>query len=93
MAIVSFRSKALRLFFTKGDSTKLSPHHVSRIKAILSVLNVALSIDEIRAFDRYFHGLQPPGSNTFSMRVSGNYRITFRYEDGQVYDVDYLDYH
>jgi proteic killer suppression protein len=39
------------------------------------------------------HRLQPKKDNRWTIKVSGNWRITFRFERGDAYDVDYEDYH
>lgn len=41
----------------------------------------------------YFHALTCDLRGFYSVRVTGNYRIVFRFEEGNVYDVDYVDYH
>ena len=91
--IRSFASKALKLYYEKRDSSKLQPHHVSKIRTILTMLSAANSPEMMNISGFAFHGLQPPSSNRYSVKVNGNYRITFRFENENAYDVDYLDYH
>lgn len=91
--IMSFQSKALKLYFQKGNSSKLQPHHVRRIRLLLTALNVAKTPEQMNLPGFRFHSLQPPGSNRYAAWVNGNYRITFRFEGEDAYDVDYVDYH
>lgn len=39
------------------------------------------------------HELKGSGRGQWAVSVSGNWRVTFRFEDGSAIDVDYLDYH
>ena len=89
--IRSYRSKALWLFFEKGDARLLPPRMVKRIETILDRLNqtkrlAAVSLPSL-------HPLKGKRKGEWAVRVTGNYRITFRFEGESVYDVDLEDYH
>ena len=91
--IINYKHKGLELYALRGDRSKLQQHHVQKIKTILSRLDVIKNIQEMNQPGYYLHQLGGDLSDYYSIRVSGNYRIIFRFEDGNVYDVDYLDYH
>jgi proteic killer suppression protein len=91
--VVTFRHKGLRLFYEKGDPSKLPAGQVSKIRLILTRLDAA---SEVRVMDVPGYGLHPLKGDMagfWSVKVSGNYRIIFRFKGENVYDVDYLDYH
>ena len=92
--IVSFSSKALRNFFERDDSRKINPSHLERVKNILARLNSSKELRDMNYPGSNLHPLKkPPLRGFYSVNVSGNYRIVFRFESGDAYDVDYLDTH
>lgn len=91
--IKSFRHKGLRLFFEDEDTTKLPATHIIRIRNILTRLEFAKSLDDIGTPGSRLHPLSGRLKGFHAVNVSGNWRIIFRFEDGNAYDVDYLDYH
>ncbi|HEU5291095.1 MAG TPA: type II toxin-antitoxin system RelE/ParE family toxin [Cyclobacteriaceae bacterium] len=94
MAIVSFSHKALREFFERGDGRKINPHHLSKIRTILARLNSAKDLRDMNYPGSNLHPLKkPPYAGFYSVNVSGNFRIIFRFEVGDAYDVNYLDTH
>lgn len=91
--INSFRHKGLRLFFETNNPARLQPHHVEKIRRILYRLDEAQTLEELDIIGWNLHPLKGELKNQWSVKVNGNYRITFRFENGHVFDVDYLDYH
>ena len=91
--IVSFRHKGLRLFYEKGDTSKLQPQHVSKIRLILTRLDAARSPEELNVPGYGLHQLKGDLSGFWSVKVDKNFRIIFRVEQENTYDVDYTDYH
>jgi len=91
--INSFRHKGLRLFFETNNPTRLQPHHAEKIRRILYRLDEARNINDLDIVGWNLHPLKGELKNHWSVKVNGNYRITFRFEGGQAFDVDYLDYH
>ena len=91
--ISSYRHKGLELYATKGDRSKLQQVHVSKIKLILTRLEAAKSPQEMNQPGYKFHQLTGDMKDFYAVKVSGNYRIIFRFESENAYDVDYLDYH
>ena len=91
--IKSFKDKGLRRFSEKGDASRLSVQKTGRIAEILRLLEVATRPADLNIPGYRFHELAPRYPGTFSVLVSGNYRITFSWEDQDAIDVDLLDYH
>lgn len=93
MMIKSIKSKPLRLLFEKDDGSKLPALSVNRIKLIITLLNAASEPNDMNFPGSGLHKLSGNLNDFWSVKVSGNYRIIFKFEDDNVYDVDYLDYH
>ena len=91
--IGSFRSKALRNLWEKNDPTGVSPNARERIKRILSILESAEGIGDLDVPGFRFHALKGFDPRRYSMRVTGNWRITFAWEAGIANAVDLEDYH
>lgn len=91
--IDSFQHKGLRLFFENDDPSKLQPHHVEKIRRILYKLDEAKAIDDMNVVGWALHPLKGKEQGFWAVKVNGNWRIIFRFEDGNAHDVDYLDYH
>ena len=91
--IRSIKHKGLRLLYEKNDSSKLNPDHITKITAILTRLDTIEVIEDMNFPGSNLHKLSGDLAEFYSVKVSGNYRIIFRFEDGFVYDIDYLDYH
>ena len=91
--IKSIKHKGLKLLFEKGDVSKLPPVQITRIEDILSALNVATVKEDLNAPGSGFHELKGDLKGFCAVKVTGNYRIVFRLANGDVFDVNYLDYH
>ncbi len=91
--IIGFRSKALKLFWTKGDASKLPPDQVHRIEQILAVLNRAREPGEMNIPGYRFHELKGKRAGTYSVTVTANWRITFEFDGEDATVLDHEDYH
>ena len=91
--IVSIRHKGLRHYYEEGKGAKLPADQLSKISRILDALDAVCCDDDIRALGSGIHKLSGEMKDFWSIKVSANYRITFRLENGNVHDVDYQDYH
>lgn len=91
--IRSMRSKPLRQFFETGKSGKLPVQGaaVARTGRILAALDAATKPEDMNLPGFYFHGLE--GEGRWSVRVTGNWRITFGWDATDAIDVDLEDYH
>ena len=89
--IRTFRSRALRRYFEAGDAAGLSVPNVSRIGRMPRVLDAASRPEHVNLPGYHFHALR--GARRWSIRVTGNRRITFGWDGGDAIDVDLEDYH
>ena len=91
--ILSFRHKGLKLLFQKGDRRKLQPEHADKIERILARLEEASGAGNLDLPGFRLHPLKGDLAGFWSVTVSGNRRIIFRFEGGHASDVDLIDYH
>lgn len=91
--IVSFTHKGLKLYYEKGDISKVQSLHLSKIKLILTRLDAATTPEEMQVPGYNLHKLTGELKDFWSVKVDKNYRIIFRFEDENAHDVNYLDYH
>lgn len=91
--IKSFAHKGLEQFFITGSKAGIQPQHANRIRLILAQLQQARSIDDLRIPTLRLHELKGDRKGVWSVVVQSNWRITFRFVDGQAEVVDYEDYH
>jgi len=93
--IKSIHHKGLKLFWTKGDSSKLQSENIHRIKKVLNIIQYLEKVpQDLEGFKHLRpHPLQGNLKGFWSLDISGNWRMVFRFEDGNAYDVDYLDTH
>jgi proteic killer suppression protein len=91
--IASFRHKGLKEMFEKGRERLIEPSLRIRVANILAVLDAASSALDLAAPGNRLHELQGDQEGVWSVTVSGNWRITFRFTGGNAHDVDLIDYH
>jgi toxin HigB-1 len=91
--IRSFQSKPLEKLFNEANEKNIPQDLKKKIQARLEVIDSALDINEIRLPGYDLHRLKGERQNTWSVKVSANWRITFRFEDSDAYDVTLEDYH
>ncbi|NRA89085.1 MAG: type II toxin-antitoxin system RelE/ParE family toxin [Rhizobiales bacterium] len=91
--IISFKHKGLKRYYLKGDKSKLSPEMIIRIQLILSVLDVVTCIEDLNDSSFKTHALIGERLGQVSITVRANWRIVFRIENENIYDVDFVDYH
>lgn len=90
--IKSYRSKVLRLAGEGGDLSKLSALNHRRVVRILALLNAATGPEDMNLPGFRFHALRRKPKR-YAVDASGNYRVTFGWEDQDAIDVDIEDYH
>lgn len=91
--IKTFRHKGLLRFFEDDDGSKLPPDMLKRIRLILSTLHAAQESEGMNVPAFRLHSLKGELKGFFSVTVRANWRIIFRFEDGDAFDVDFVDYH
>jgi proteic killer suppression protein len=94
MHIRTFRHKGLRRLYEDDDTRGFSPGVAQRVRNILSALDVAETLHQIAKTPGWrFHSLRGDRIGLYSVRVTANWRITFRAVGLDVFDVDLEDYH
>jgi proteic killer suppression protein len=91
--IESIRHKGLREFFTSGSMAGVQAKHAARLRLILGRLNAAREPKDMDLPGLRLHKMSGNLEGFLSVEVSGNWRVIFRFEGPDVFDVDYLDYH
>ena len=75
------------------DGSKLPPDMLTRVSLILSTLQAAQKIEGMDLPTFRLHLLKGKSQGFYSVTVRSNWRIIFRFEDGNAFDVDFIDYH
>jgi proteic killer suppression protein len=91
--IKNFKHKGLEKFFVKGSKAGIQAEHARRLQLILGRLNASVDHADMDLPGLHLHELAGNRKGTWSVRVSGNWRITFGFEGKEAIDVDYEDYH
>jgi proteic killer suppression protein len=91
--IKSFSHKGIEDFFYDGTKKGIQAKHAIRIGDILDRLDAATAIGDMGFPGSGLHPLEPRKKGRWAVKVSGNWRITFRFEEGDAFEVDYEDYH
>lgn len=91
--IAGFRHKGLRLLFEKGDRRKIPPEYANKIERILARLEEASDARNMDLPGFRLHPLKGDFAGFWAVSVSGNWRVVFRFEEGNARDVDLIDYH
>ena len=91
--IGSIRHRGLKRFYENGDVRGIGANMRARVTEILSVLEAAETMEEADIPGYRLYQLSGNRQGYWSVRVTGNWRITFRFEDGYAEDVNLEDYH
>jgi len=91
--IKSFRHRGLQRLYERGDRSRINPILVEKVETALGLLDVAEPPEAINLPGYRLHLLLGDLRGFWSTRVSGNWRIIFRFDDHDVCDVDWVDYH
>jgi proteic killer suppression protein len=91
--IKSFKHKGLEKFFRNNDRSGLNAQHCDRIGRLLDATNAAETPEELGIPSYRLHKLTGNRKDYWSLTVSGNWRITFKFEGGHAWDVNLEDYH
>lgn len=91
--IKSWKHKGLRQFFESGSTAGIVSEHASKLETRLTALNLADCIEDLNFPGYKLHPLKGNKKGLWSIRVTGNWRLTFEFNDGDVYILNYEDYH
>ena len=90
--IGSFRHRGLKRFYEDDDASKLPAEFVHRIHLILTALDAAKCPEDVDVPTFHLHRLKGQCRGFWAVTVRANWRITFRFADGNVLDIDLVDY-
>lgn len=91
--IKTFAHKGIEAFFVKGSKAGIQAAHAARLARQLAQLHQAQSAQDMNLPGWRLHPLNGKLEGHWAVSVSGNWRLTFRFEDGDAILVDYQDYH
>ena len=91
--IRSFRHNGLELFFETGSVAGIRPAHAAKLRILLARLDAGRSPLDLRLPGLRLHRLSGGKSGTWSVRISGNWRLTFAFDGKHAVAGDYADYH
>jgi len=91
--IKSFRHKGLKKLYETGAASGVQPKHATRLRMQLTALDTAQDIDDMDIPGFKLHPLKGKLKGRWSISVSGNWRMTFEFRDGNAFVLEYEDYH
>ena len=91
--IRTFRHRGLKRLYDHGDSSKVRPDQAKRITVTLADLDDASRPSDLDLPGYRLHPLKGDLKGFWSIPISANWRIIFRFQEGDAYDVDLIDYH
>ena len=81
------------MYFEFGNGMKLPKEQLNKIRRIITMLDAVSTEDDIKQLGLGVHKLKGEYAGYWALSVTANYRIIFRFQGGDVYDIDYIDYH
>ena len=91
--IASFKHRGLKSLFDGRTARRVAPEHVQKLLDILGVLDRSGRPNDMDLPGFRLHALKGGLKGLYAVSVSGSWRVTFRFEDGHAFEVDYVDYH
>lgn len=91
--IKTFRHKGLRRLFETGSTSGVQASHAKRLRMQLAALDTSQTIEDMDIPGFRLHPLKGELRGRWSITVNGNWRVTFEFNDGNAYVLDYEDYH
>jgi len=91
--IKSFKHKGLEKFYASGSTKGIQANHAKKLRMQLAALDTAQSIDDMDIPGYRLHQLAGDRKGIWTITVNGNWRLTFEFEEGNVYILNYEDYH
>lgn len=93
--IKTIKSKPLRLLWEKDDGSKLPPNQLKKIRLVLQIIDDLEEVPEDLAYLVSWrpHPLKGELQGFWSLDITGNYWVIFRFENKNAFDLDYLDTH
>lgn len=89
----SFRHRGLKRLYEDDDASRLPAESLPRIRRILAALDAAKCLEDVDVYTFRLDRLKGQLRGFWSITVRANWRIIFRFADGEALDVDLVDYH
>ena len=93
VVIKSFKHKGLRKYYETVIKAGIQAKQAGRLRLQLAALDTARVVEDMDVPGYRFHPVKGRAKNRWSIWVSGNWRLTFEFKDGNAYILDYEDYH
>lgn len=91
--IRNIRHKGLKRLYEDDDPRGVPPEHVTKLRDILARLDAARAVSEMDVPGFRLHPLKGDLKGFWGVTVRANWRVIFRFVEGDALDVDYVDYH
>jgi len=91
--IKPFRHKGLEKFYKAGTKKGIQSAHATKLRMQLTALDTAHCIEDLEIPGYRLNPLKGSRKGLWSITVNGNWRVTFEFQEGHVYIVNYEDYH
>lgn len=91
--IKSFKHKGLKNYFESGKTSGIQAKHQHKLRMQLVAIDTAQIIEDLELPGFKLHSLKGNRAGIWSIRVNGNWRVTFKFIDGNAYILNYEDYH
>jgi proteic killer suppression protein len=89
----SFRHRGLKRLFERDDRSGIRPDLVDTVQEVLTVLDDAATLQDLNLPGYRLHPLKGGLKGFWSVTVRANWRIIFRFEETDAFDVELIDYH
>ncbi len=92
--IKSFADKHTQELYASGKSRRLQPDLLKRAVRRLEYIDLATCLDDLKVPpSNRLHALKDDRAGQYSISINDQWRICFRFTDGDAYDVEITDYH
>ena len=91
--IKSFKHKGLEKFYESGSTKGIQANHAKKLRMQLAALDTAQSIDDMDIPGYRLHQLTGDRRDIWTITVNANWRLTFEFKEGNIYILNYEDYH
>ncbi len=91
--IKSFAHKGLKDFFYDGTKKGIQAQHAQKLADIIDRLDAAKEVKDMKSPGSDLHQLKGKMKGLWAVKVSGNWRVVFSFQEGNAFNVDYIDYH
>ena len=91
--IQKFKHKGLKQLFESGVQKGVNPKHVTRLRNILALLETAETPEDMDLPGLGLHQLKGKSKGIWAVKISGKWRMTFKIQNGDAFEINYEDYH